>query len=186
MSGILSRLKCTVATLLVTVMISLPAAADTARADELLSQLATASAEESDGLVREIRLEWSKSGSAAMDLLLRRGRDALEVGNPELAVDHLTALTDHAPDFAEGWSNLALAYYQQELFGPCIYALEQTLALNPRHFGAIKGLGAVLEQLGEPAKALAAYRKVLDIYPHDPEVLEAIGRLELQVTGQRI
>lgn len=186
MSSIFSRLKHTVATLSVTVMFSIPAGAETARVDDLLSDLATSSAQEAAGIVREIRLEWSKSGSAAMDLLLKRGRDALAAGKFTLAIEHLTALTDHAPDFAEGWSNLALAYYQAELLGPSVDALERTLALNPQHFGAIKGLGAVFEQLDEPAKAVAAYRKLLDIHPHDPEVLEAVERLEIQVTGQDI
>jgi tetratricopeptide (TPR) repeat protein len=186
MSGIHSRLKHTVATFLVTVMFSLPAAAETERVETLLSDLARADAQEASTIVREIRLEWSKSGSPAMDLLLKRGLDALEIGNVPLAIDHLTALTDHAPDFAEGWNTLALAYYRAELLGPAVYALERTLALNPRHFSAIKGLGAVFEQVGEPEKAFAAYRKVLDIYPHDPEVLEAVERLELQVTGQEI
>ena len=110
----LRKSKRIVAALSVTVLFSLPAAAlAQAAAGEMLEHLGAAqSAAEAERIEREIFLEWSKSGSAAMDLLLKRGRDALEVNETGAAIEHLTALTDHAPQFPEGWHALALAYYQ--------------------------------------------------------------------------
>jgi hypothetical protein len=85
-----------------------PAAADAV--DELLSELARPDLERWQRVERQIIGEWSKSGSAAMDLLLQRGRDALQEGDHEAAIEHLTALVDHAPDFAEGWHARATAF----------------------------------------------------------------------------
>jgi len=166
------------------VMYSIPGAALADRAADLLADLRAApDAAQAERLEKELRLEWSKSGSAAMDLLLKRGRDALEVQDTAAAIEHLTALTDHAPGFAEGWAELALAYYSAEMLGPSMDALEHTLALNPDHFGALQGVAAIYEQLGDTGLAYRAYSQVLDLRPHDETVTEAMQRLETEVRG---
>ncbi|CUH76222.1 tetratricopeptide repeat protein [Tropicibacter naphthalenivorans] len=180
--------KSTVTAFATIVMISLPAGlwAQT-RADDLLDQLAQAeNAEIAQRLENQLFTEWSKSGSAAMDLLLKRGQDALAVDNLSAATEHFRALTDHAPEFAEGWHGLALAYYQAERFGPAMEALERVLALNPHHFAALKGVGALNEQTGNPFLAYEAYEQVLQLRPHDSEVIEAMKRLEVEVKGVQL
>ena len=82
-----------------------------------------------------------------MDLLLQRGQEAMEAGDLDAAIEHFTALTDHAPDFAEGWNARATAFFQDERYGPALADIERTLALNPDHFGALMGLAMILEQL---------------------------------------
>ncbi len=164
-----------------------PVQAQQASASELLDQLAEAEdARAADRLERQLRQEWSKSGSAAMDLLLKRGQDALDVDNIDAALEHLRALTDHAPDFAEGWHTLALAYYRADQFGPAADALERTLALNPLHFGALRGMGAIFEQVDKPHLAYDAYSRVLTLRPHDSDVIDALERLERKVIGETI
>lgn len=154
------------------------------RAAELMAELAQAEdANGAERLERQIYREWSKSGSAAMDLLLKRGRDAMEVGEVEVALSHLRALTDHAPDFAEGWHALALAFYQAEQLGPAMDALERVLALNPDHFGALRGIGAIHEQLGHDGLAFDAYALVIALRPHDESVQAALDRLAPRVQG---
>ncbi|MFD1343464.1 hypothetical protein [Litorisediminicola beolgyonensis] len=163
------------------------AQAGSEKSDGLLERLAEAEDAVTAGRIeREIRLEWSKSGSAAMDLLLKRGRDALEVNEVGRAIDHLTALTDHAPAFAEGWHALALAYYTDERFGPAVYALERTLALNPNHFGALRGLGAVFDQLEKPALAFDAYSRAAALRPHDEDIDAALERLNRAARGMSL
>lgn len=134
-------------------------------------------------LENQIMAEWSKTGSASMDLLLKRGRDALEVNDAAKALEHFHALTDHAPDFAEGWHGMALAYFALEKFGPAMDALEHVLALNPDHFGALRGVGAINERVGKTDLAYRAYEKVLELRPHDPEIEKALGRLEREAIG---
>ena len=180
--------KSTVAAFLLTLGASVgPAVSEESIADGLLKELAQAENERAaQRLERQVLQEWAKSGSAALDLLLKRGQDALEVDDVPAAIEHLTALTDHAPDFAEGWQSLALAYYRADMFGPAADALERTLTLNPNHFGALRGLGAIFEQVGKPDLAYDAYSRVLTLRPHDSEVKEALARLESRVTGTDI
>ncbi|NDV49534.1 MULTISPECIES: hypothetical protein [unclassified Salipiger] len=184
MSILIREFKSRTALALALITFCLPGAAVADRAEELLTELATASSPEiADRAERDLFNEWSKSGSPAMDLLLTRGRDALEVSDFETAIEHLTALTDHAPDFAEGWSTLALAYYATDSLGPAMDALEHTLALNPNHFGALQGVGAIHEELGDLDLAYRAYSRVVELRPFDSDVTEAIERLETRVNG---
>ena len=163
-----------------------PAAAQTVRLDDLFGQLQTATDEEAGQITQSIWIEWSKSGSAAMDLLLKRGRDALNAGNPQAAIEHFTALIDHAPDFAEGYNARATAYFQTGDLGPSVSDIARTLTLNPRHFGAMSGLGMIFEQLNEPAKALEVYRAALAVNPHMADIKDAVKRLEAKLAGQEL
>lgn len=158
--------------------------AQTAALDDLFDRLPAADEREAQTIEREIWIEWSKSGSPAMDLLLERGRDAMAAGMPDVAVEHLTALIDHAPDFAEGWNARATAYFQTGDLGPSISDIGHVLTLNPRHFGALAGLGMIFEQLEQPDKALEVYRAALAINPHLNNVEESVKRLEQTAAGQ--
>ena len=162
----------------------LPAVAQTAKLDDLFAKLLTADEEGAPKIEQEIWIEWSKSGSPAMDLLLERGRTAMAMGAPDVAIEHLTALIDHAPEFAEGWNARATAYYQTGDFGPSIADIGHVLSLNPRHFGALSGLGSIFEELERPKQALEVYKAALAINPHQVGVVEAVKRLEAQLQGQ--
>ncbi len=155
-------------------------------APELLEKLKNAPPEEAKRVVREIELEWSKSGSAAMDLLLRRGREALKEGEYPLAIEHLTALTDHAPQFAEGYHARAEAYFRANLYGPALDDLETTLALNPHHFDAIFGLGVMFQEFGDLRRAAKLYRRVLAIHPNHENASKALDRLRRDGIGREL
>jgi tetratricopeptide (TPR) repeat protein len=163
-----------------------PLMAQNAALDDLFQKLAAADAAEAERIESDIWREWSKSGSPAFDLLLERGREAIKQGDHQAAIEHLTALIDHAPDFAEAWNARATAYYQAGSFGPSIADIRQTLALNPRHFGAMSGFAMMLEELERPDEALEVYRAALAIHPHLAGVVEAIERLETAERGQGI
>ena len=173
-----------VAAVLAVFLTGAPLLAQTDRLDELFAQLQTDDAQEAAAAEQEIWNEWSKSGSPAMDLLLDRGRRAMADGYPEVAIEHLTALVDHAPDFAEGWNARATAYYQTGDLGPAVSDIGHVLTLNPRHFGALSGLGAIFEELERPEQALEVYRAALAINPHGAGLQEAIDRLQARLQGQ--
>lgn len=154
------------------------------RAEELLGELQTATPEQAMRIDSNLRAEWSKTGSASMDLLLRRGRKALEEQDVEAAIEHFTALTDHAPDFAEGWHGLARAYFAADLYGPTLDALGHAIALNPDHYHAIFGLGALLLEFDDYARADRAFQTVLDLNPHHEEAKEALDRLKREGIGR--
>jgi tetratricopeptide (TPR) repeat protein len=187
MSALRIKSNPTVAAVLAAVWFSLLSVtstfAQTETLDRLFERLLAPDLPDWETVEAEIWLEWSRSGSPAMDLLLQRGRDAMQAGDQAAAIEHLTALVDHAPDFAEGWNARATAYYNAGLYGPSIADIQKTLSLNPRHFGALSGLGLILEEIGRPEKALEAWRMAHAIHPHNPGINEAIERLEHQVSG---
>ncbi len=153
---------------------------------ELLERLRDASAVDAPRVEREVENIWSRSGSAAMDLLLKRGRDALEKGDARLAIDHFTALTDHAPDFAEGYHMRAQAYFRANLYGPAIDDLETTLALNPDNFNAIFGFAVMVHEFGNLSRAAELYRRVLTIHPHHEEAKAALKSLKRDGIGREL
>ena len=177
-------LNTVVAAFLLTMAVSAPASADEAELNKLFDSLAQAEAENWETIERAIWHQWSDSGSKAMNLLLNRGRRAMSAGNLEEAIDHFTALTDHAPEFAEGWNMRATAYFGAGQYGLSIADIQRTLVLNPRHFGAMQGLGRMLEELDDTKNALTAYKAAYAIHPHRPGLKEAVERLEQQVSGQ--
>ena len=164
----------------------LAAAQTSAPADELLDRLAQPDLRNWQVVEEELLMAWSRSGSASADYLLDRGRAALEAGEFDQAYQHLTALTDHAPDFAEGWNARATLFFQTGDYGPSIADIQRTLALEPRHFGALTGLGFMLEEMGDAEAALAAFRAAQAIHPHRDEINEAVARIERLLGGQAL
>ena len=162
------------------------ARAQTAELDALFDRLAEAGPEETPQIQGQIAAQWSRSGSAAMDLLLRRGADAMEAGDTGLAIQHLSALIDHAPEFAEGYNERATAFYTDGQVGPALADIRTALSLNPRHFGAMSGLAVILEELDRPEEALEVYGRILKIAPHAEGVVDAMDRLSVKLDGLAI
>lgn len=158
-----------------------PVAADTL--DDLFARLADPETRNWQTVEQDIEIQLSISGSASADLLLRRGQAAIEAQDYQAAIDHLTALTDHAPEFAEGWNSRAGAFFLAGLYGPAMDDLRQVLVLEPRHYVALAGLGAILEEVGRQDAALAAFRAALAIHPHSPDIQSAVARLERATGG---
>lgn len=178
--------KSIVASLCLSAAVTAAPAQEATEIDQLLSELADPETENWQQVERRIRTEWSKSGSPAMDLLLQRGREAMEEEDWEAAYEHFSALTDHAPDFAEGWHARATVLFRQERYGPALDAIGRTLALNPNHFNALSGLAVILEQIGMEEEALEAWRMVSRLHPHNEATQEALDRLERMHGGQSL
>lgn len=187
------KLKPIVAAIAAIVTFSLPLARESAAQpahppDEaaLLQDLAQADSVAAARVERQLQALWSSSGSASADLLLQRGRDALEAGDVTAAIEHLTALTDHAPEFAAGWYERATAYYAADLFGPAVADLERALALNPNNYDAIYGLGVILEIFDDERRAYDAYARAHAIYPQNQRIGAALERLRPEVEGEAL
>ncbi len=184
--GILrSNLYSTVTAFLLTVGNSLPLAAQS-DVTVLLQELKEAEAGRAAQIVREIEREWSLSGSTSIDMLLRRGREAMEEENWTRAIEHLTAVTDHAPEFAEGWHARATAFYKAGKFGPALGDLQHALALNPQNWNAIFGLGILFQELGDYERAARAFEMTLDLHPHHENATEALKQVKRFGVGQTL
>ncbi|WP_245631464.1 tetratricopeptide repeat protein [Limimaricola hongkongensis] len=152
----------------------------------LFERLQAASPEQTPELAAEIRAAWSRSGSAAIDLLVERGREALGAGDRQAAIEHLTAALDHAPGFAEAHVLRANAYYLAGLTGPAIDDLRRALDSEPRHFGALQGFAALLEEIGRPEDAREVWGRVLALMPQDARAIEAARRLDIMLGGRTL
>ncbi len=157
--------------------------AQDARLDPLFDRLGRVSAEDAPLIEEKIVAEWSKSGSAAMDYLLRRAESKFQADDWKGALIHLTALTDHAPEFAEGWHAKALAHFRLDQIGLAMDGLERALALEPRHFNAMAGVLAIMEGAGLDAEALEMARLIKAIHPHFEDLSQTITRLEGKTQG---
>ena len=154
-----------------------------ARLDQLFAELREPGREDWERIEGEITKIWAQSGSASMDLLLGRGNAALEAQDYPAAVEHFSALIDHAPDFAEGWNGRATTFYLMGEYALSMADVEHVLALEPRHFGALSGLAFMLEAMGETELALRALHEVQALNPNRPNINDAVMRLQ-QMTGE--
>lgn len=157
-----------------------------ARLDGLFTRLAKKDNPGWESVQDEIWAQWSRSGSASIDLLLLRASRAMDSGDFELALRFLDDLVRLAPEFPEGWNKRATVYFLLEEYGHSIADIERTLALEPRHFGALSGLGMILERLGDKRGAMRAYRRGLEIHPHMPGATEGVKRLAPDVHGREL
>jgi tetratricopeptide (TPR) repeat protein len=155
-------------------------------ADDFLDRLADPELRNWDVVEQEVYQRWSISGSATADYLLRRGRAAMAAEDYAAAYDHLTALTDHAPEFAEGWNARATMFFEQQMFGPAIADLQRVLALEPRHFGALAGLGIMLQDMGNSDAALRALEAAHAIHPNNPDIDRLLNGLRVQLEGEAL
>jgi tetratricopeptide (TPR) repeat protein len=157
-----------------------------ARLDALFARLAQKDDPNWEKVQNEIWATWSQSGSAAMDLLLLRAGRAMDSGDGELALRYLDDLVRLKPDFAEGWNKRATVYFLLNEYGHSVADIERTLALEPRHFGALSGLGMILERVGDKKGAMRAYRRGLEIHPNLPNAAANVERLSPDVDGRKL
>ncbi|MEO0389691.1 MAG: tetratricopeptide repeat protein [Pseudomonadota bacterium] len=181
----LRKLYPVVTALLLTVGNSLPGHAQSSL-DEMMEALRSAEPAEATRLTREIERQWAQSGSTSLDMLLRRGREALEEDDPDIAIEHLTAVTDHAPDFAEGWHARATAFYMKGLYGPALDDLQKALILNPDNYNAIFGLGVMLQEFGDYIRARKAFAQVIDLHPNHENATKALEQLKAKGIGREL
>jgi tetratricopeptide (TPR) repeat protein len=153
--------------------------------DDLYARLALAKdAEETAGLVVAIdRLELD-SGSDAGDLLMTRAIAAMGLKNFEVALALLDKLVELQPDWAEAWNKRATVRYLIDDYEGSMADIAHVLKLEPRHFGALSGMGMILERRGFREDALRAYRRALAIAPHLDSLRNSVDRLTKSVEGQ--
>lgn len=135
-------------------------------------------------VARMIWREWGDSGSDTVNLLMQWSGKALEEKKYAVAEDLLTQIITLAPDYAEGWNRRATLYFAQSDYGRSIADIERVLQLEPRHFGALAGLGMILDRTGAERKALETWYRVLEIYPANRRAQQAVVKLEEELAGK--
>ena len=129
---------------------------------------------------------WMVSGSDTCNILMSRAKMAADGQDYGLAIKLLDAVVELRPDYVEGWNRRATVYYLQKDYGHSLADIRQVLAREPRHFGALSGLGAIMQEIGDDKHALEAYRRALAIDPHLEHVGEVVKTLTEKVEGRAI
>jgi tetratricopeptide (TPR) repeat protein len=129
---------------------------------------------------------WQVSGSDTADLLMSRAKKAAESENYSLAIRLLDSVIEIKPDYLEALNRRATVFYLQKDYARSLGDIERVLAREPRHFGALAGLGTILQDIGDEKRALDAYRKALEIYPRLQNIPERVKSLAEKVEGRDI
>jgi tetratricopeptide (TPR) repeat protein len=164
---------------------SAPARSPAATLDRLFERLAAAKdAEEAKGIANLIQRRWARSGSDTADLLMTRAQTAMRGKQLELAIELLDRVVSLQPDWAEGWNQRANALF---IAGDPIRSMldiGEALKREPRHYGAMMGLGTILRQQGDDKRAMVAYRRALEVYPQMEAIKSVVDSLKIEVDGR--
>jgi Flp pilus assembly protein TadD len=126
----------------------------------------TGDEDKGDRIGRQIARIWGESGNDGIDEVVRQGKQFMDQGKLQLALDNFTAVTRLEPEFAEGWNKRAAVLYRMGEFDAAAKSVRQALALEPRHFLALAGLGVIHMRMGKLKEALQAFDVALQINPH--------------------
>ena len=129
---------------------------------------------------------WLDGGEPTLNELMGRGVEAMQENRLGDAAECFTELILAAPGFAEAWNKRATVYYLMDRLEGSVRDIERTLALEPRHFGAISGMGLIFLERGDEQGALDAFEKVLEIHPNAPGARLHVDRLRERLKHQRI
>lgn len=147
---------------------------------------AAPSAEAAKAVEGRIWAIWMVSPSDTASLLMSRVRQAVAVKNLDLAVKLLDSIVVLRPDYIEAWNRRATLHYMRKDFTRSLDDIRQTLAREPRHFGALAGLGMIMQELGEDKRALEVFRKAVEVNPHMTRIPDLIKSLTEKVEGRDI
>jgi tetratricopeptide (TPR) repeat protein len=157
------------------------------RLDRLFDRLKAAKdAVEARALAEQIMRALARSGSDTADLLMTRVGEAIRANEAEISLDLLDTVLALQPNWAEAFARRASVHIQRKDYDAAMRDLRAALALEPRHFMALAGLGSVLGETGNPKRALAAFREALKVHPHMEAIKKAVERLAAEHDGRDI
>lgn len=164
-----------------------PAALRQRALDELFKHLGAASdPEEAKGYADAIQHVWLQSQSDTANLIMQRAMLASRMKNYPLALTLLDKLVAFEPLWAEAWNQRATVRFLSRDFDGAMADIDKVMKLEPRHFGALTGMGVILQQEGLDKRALQVFNKALEIYPAQPDLKDTVDKLTLDVNGRDI
>ena len=163
------------------------AAQDDPRLDDLFTRLhATGDQAEAQVIQSYIWSIWTEANDDQLNRLMYEGTRAMQIGDLDLAIKMFSDIIDIAPKFAEAWNKRATVYYMVGSYDESIADCMVVLDLEPRHFGALSGLGLIYTAREEDEKALEWFKAALDQNPHMPSIRDQVDALEEKLHGKAI
>ena len=129
---------------------------------------------------------WLQTPSDTEALLMMRAKAAMDAQQVDVALKLLDAVVKLRPDYIEGWNRRATIYYLKNDYAHSLEDIQQVLIREPRHFGALAGLGMIMQEIGDEKRALDAFRKALAVNPHLEKVPDLVKSLTEKVEGRDI
>jgi tetratricopeptide (TPR) repeat protein len=155
--------------------------------DDLFARLAVSTdASETSGLMLAIDRLQLESDSSTAELLMARAVGALETHRFEASLALLDKMVVLQPQWAEAWNKRATVRHLMGDDDGAMADIAHVLKLEPRHLGALSGLGLILESRGFRDDALRVYRRALEVAPQLKSLRDAVARLTVVVDGQRL
>ena len=152
------------------------------RVDYLLEQLQEPldyeSQQEIKGAIMRI---WEVSKSAELQDKINKIGYFINLRQYQGAEDFLTEIIAEQDDFLDAYYKRAIVHYYQGEITEAEADLYRTLALEPRHFDALKVLGLVLEKQNKLSEAKNVYTELHKILPFDDSVTKKIQKLEKSI-----
>jgi tetratricopeptide (TPR) repeat protein len=140
----------------------------------------------SQNAAREIWSIWTHHEDERINTLMNHGVRMMGEDKFNEALESFNLIIPAAPDFAEGWNKRATLYFLMGSYPASVRDIEATLVLEPKHFGAISGLGLIYRAIGKPAAALKAFEKTLEIYPWSVGAQIHIEELREELKGKKL
>ena len=120
---------------------------------------------------------WLETNDTLIESDFNQGLKLMQSGQLHKSIEMFTKVVENNPNFAEVWNKRATVYYLIGDFDSSILDIKETLILEPRHFGAMDGLGLIFIHLQEFEKAIDVYDQMLKILPHNNHTLQKRERL---------
>tara|TARA_R110002073_G_scaffold298762_2_gene465500 strand:+ start:22 stop:570 length:549 start_codon:yes stop_codon:yes gene_type:complete len=124
---------------------------------------------------------WLQHANDDVQQLMLVGTQRMNAGRYAQAMIVFNRLTESFPEYAEGWNKRATLHYVLGNLDASVGDIEKTLALEPRHFGALSGLGMVYIQREELSKARQAFEDLLEIHPNSPNAQQNLELVKEQL-----
>jgi len=155
--------------------------------DKLFEALKLAPTPESAKFVENrIWALWLAAGGDTGNLLMGRVKTAMDKKELDLAIKLLDAMIDLRPDYVEAWNRRATVHFNNKDYVSALADIRQVLAREPRHFGALSGLGTIMQELGDDKGALEAFRRALAVHPKLDKIPDMVKKLTEKVEGREI
>ena len=115
---------------------------------------------------------WYEHPNENVQSLLLTGIDYMNRQYATEALAVFNQIIQQYPDYAEAWNRRATLHYLLGNLDDSISDIDRVLELEPRHFGALSGLGLVYIQQQNLLKAREAFENLLKVHPNSPAGLE--------------
>lgn len=136
-------------------------------------------------LANSVMARWNTSQSPTADLLLEWAKKATDEKRTAAALDFLDQAIALNPEFVGAWNQRATLHYTMGNYKKSVSDINKVLELEPRHFGALAGLAAILSERGSQEAALKAWERYVEIYPADREAQEFVITISEELAGTR-